>query len=69
MKRHGNLWQQVISFDALLRAADKARKPSQQSAFDPRNQDLLLLDVAGGFEDRLQAGEELVGRLDRVGQN
>ena len=26
MKRHGNLWEQVISFEALLRAADKARK-------------------------------------------
>src|SRR5271168_3452562 len=26
MKRHGNLWQKVISFVALLRAADKARK-------------------------------------------
>jgi len=26
MKRHGHLWEQVISFEALLRAADKARK-------------------------------------------
>src|SRR5208282_5274132 len=26
MKRHGNLWQQVVSFEALLRAADTARK-------------------------------------------
>ncbi len=26
MKRHGNLWEQVVSFEALLRAADKARK-------------------------------------------
>ncbi len=26
MKRHGNLWQQVISFEALLRAAEQARK-------------------------------------------
>ena len=26
MKRHGNLWQQVVSFEALLRAADNARK-------------------------------------------
>ena len=26
MKRHGNLWEQVISFEALLRAADTARK-------------------------------------------
>jgi retron-type reverse transcriptase len=26
MKRHGNLWEQVISFKALLRAADTARK-------------------------------------------
>ncbi len=26
MKRHGNVWQQVVSFEALLRAADDARK-------------------------------------------
>ena len=26
MKRHGNLWEQVISFEALLRAADTARR-------------------------------------------
>ena len=26
MKRHGHLWEQIISFEALLRAADKARK-------------------------------------------
>ena len=26
MKRHGHLWEQVVSFEALLRAADKARK-------------------------------------------
>src|SRR4051812_13218157 len=26
MKRHGNLWERVISFEALLRAADKARR-------------------------------------------
>jgi RNA-directed DNA polymerase len=26
MKRHGNLWEHVISFEALLRAAEKARK-------------------------------------------
>ena len=26
MKRHGNLWEQVIRFEALLRAADTARK-------------------------------------------
>jgi RNA-directed DNA polymerase len=26
MKRHGNLWEQVISFEALLRAAEQARK-------------------------------------------
>src|SRR5271170_5765172 len=26
MKRHGDLWEQVISFEALLRAAEKARK-------------------------------------------
>ena len=26
MKRHGNLWEQVISFESLLRAAEKARK-------------------------------------------
>jgi retron-type reverse transcriptase len=26
MKRHGNLWQQVISFESLLRAAEKARR-------------------------------------------
>ena len=26
MKRHGNLWEQVIGFEALLRAADMARK-------------------------------------------
>jgi retron-type reverse transcriptase len=26
MKRHGHLWEQVIRFEALLRAADKARK-------------------------------------------
>src|SRR5271170_4867252 len=26
MKRHGDLWEQVISFEALLRAADTARK-------------------------------------------
>ena len=26
MKRHGNLWEQVITFEALLRAADKARR-------------------------------------------
>ena len=25
MKRHGNLWEQVISFEALLGAADTAR--------------------------------------------
>ena len=26
MKRHGHLWQNLISFEALLRAADKACK-------------------------------------------
>lgn len=26
MKRHGNLWEQLISFEALLRAADTARR-------------------------------------------
>jgi RNA-directed DNA polymerase len=26
MKRHGHLWEQVVSFEALLRAADTARK-------------------------------------------
>jgi hypothetical protein len=26
MKRHGHLWQQVISFEALLHAAEQARK-------------------------------------------
>jgi len=26
MKRHGNLWQQVLSFVSLLRAAEKARR-------------------------------------------
>jgi len=26
MKRHGNLWEQLVSFENLLRAADKARK-------------------------------------------
>ena len=26
MKRHGNLWEHVISFEALLRAAEQARK-------------------------------------------
>jgi hypothetical protein len=26
MKRHGNLWQHVLSFAALLRAADNARR-------------------------------------------
>ena len=26
MKRHGNLWEQVISFEALLHAAEQARK-------------------------------------------
>ena len=26
MKRHGNLWEQVISFEALLRAAEQARR-------------------------------------------
>ena len=26
MKRHGQLWEQVISFEALLRAADTARR-------------------------------------------
>jgi retron-type reverse transcriptase len=26
MKRHGHLWHQVVSFEALLRAADNARK-------------------------------------------
>jgi RNA-directed DNA polymerase len=26
MKRHGHLWEQVIRFEALLRAADTARK-------------------------------------------
>jgi retron-type reverse transcriptase len=26
MKRHGNLWEKVISFEALLRAADTARR-------------------------------------------
>src|SRR5271170_2798490 len=26
MKRHGHLWEQVISFEALLRAAEQARK-------------------------------------------
>src|SRR5271155_1913177 len=26
MKRHGNLWEQVVSFEALLRAAEQARK-------------------------------------------
>jgi RNA-directed DNA polymerase len=26
MKRHGNLWENVISFENLLRAAEKARK-------------------------------------------
>ena len=25
MKRHGNLWEQVISFEALLHAAEQAR--------------------------------------------
>src|SRR5260370_32446827 len=41
---------------------------SHQPAFDPRNQELLLLDMAGGFQDRLQAGKEPVCRLDRVSQ-
>jgi RNA-directed DNA polymerase len=26
MKRHGNLWEQIISFEGLLRAADTARR-------------------------------------------
>ena len=26
MKRHGSLWDKLISFESLLRAADKARK-------------------------------------------
>src|SRR5258708_13219805 len=26
MKRHGNLWEQVISFEALLHAAEQARR-------------------------------------------
>jgi len=26
MKRHGHLWENVISFEALLRAPDKARR-------------------------------------------
>src|SRR5260370_25029926 len=42
---------------------------SHQPAFDPRNQELLLLDMAGGFQDRLQAGKEPVCRLDRVSQH
>jgi hypothetical protein len=39
---------------------------SHQPAIDPRNQDLLLFDVAGGFQDGLQASKEAVGRLDGV---
>jgi hypothetical protein len=50
-------------------ALDEAIKPSQQSASDARIQNLLLLDLAGAFEDRLQTGEELVGRPNGIGQN
>jgi hypothetical protein len=43
--------------------------PSYQAAFGPGDQNLLLLDVASGFENRLQGGKKPVGRLDRVGKN
>src|SRR5438552_7316642 len=40
-----------------------------QPAFDPQNQDLLLLNAARGFENRFEAYEEPVRRLDGVRQN
>ena len=50
MKRHGNLWEQVISFEALLRAADTARKGGRT--------DLPLL---GFVDEETAVGSESVG--------
>src|SRR5579872_5256514 len=37
-----------------------------QPAFDARDQNFLLLNVASGFEDRLQVGEESVRRFNGI---
>lgn len=61
---HIEVWIQRIALIWEITAVE-----SHQPAFAPRNQNLLLLNEAGGFQDRLQTGEEALGRLDRVGQD
>jgi hypothetical protein len=43
--------------------------PSHQPAFDPPNQDLLLFNMPCGFENRFEASEKPVRRLNRIGEN
>src|SRR5947209_7241099 len=42
---------------------------SHQPAVNSRNQDLFLLNLAGGFQHLLQPSEELIGRFDGVGKD
>jgi hypothetical protein len=37
MNRHGNLWEQVISFESLLHAAEKACKGNLIHRLSPRH--------------------------------